>query len=953
MEARRYQLSASAEEADEFYDALTNPTHPSLHFIEIRKEHQDHDLGTNSYPVNLSRKENSMTDKLQECMTESDGAHFYRGDLHIHSFQASHDVSDTAMTPQSIVDTAVRENLKIIAIADHNEIANVQAAVTAGATSGILVVPAVELSTPEGHLLCYFPSISALTQFHGRLDLADRGLPTSRCRNAMHACLDLTYNLGGFCILAHVDGGNGLETNHPGGSPHKTDIICHKALLGIELSSAASQVRYAPDDPEQVRAHIGNQRIERLGLGERQYLARILSSDSHTVTALGRNASQDRKLTRYKMAAPSFDGLRHALEEGDSRIRLEDEIPTATPFILGLTIGGGFLAGQTIHFSRNLNCIIGGRGTGKSTTFEAVRCLTGEDSGAEVVDSEVWPHQLNLFWQDEAGQQHSLSRAIGEDLSNLDDSIDGPIAFELDCFGQGEAARVREQAKGDPLALMKYLDTFTGVRDAIEEEFLIRGSLGEQRDKIVEAVKNVNSIPQTQRSLNVVQQQLKAFEAAKGADIIKLQRSLAIEKSRREQLKEKLNELKKIVEDASLTETGTDLRSVLDAGDIIIGHTEAAEIVAALDEFSAIAKQAQDVVSAAYEKLHTVATSSIARWTANERPIRDDIDTKRVNLEAQGVKLDMSHVAKLTAEEAKYQKQLTNLKTWEPHLKVLQSTYATTLTKRWQARKKVATLRQAYAIKASRALAEVLSDLQVKLQYVESGFSEEAVNMIASALSWRTVNHHKARVIVEKLTVPGLLNAIAKGQATPLTAIRVEDNVQQFSNSDAKEILEKLSEPTIRSALEHCHVDDLPRLTVTRKIDDGENGRYVQRDFSQLSLGQQQSVLLALILSSDSKRPLIIDQPEDNLDSEFIFHTFVPVLRRAKERRQVIIVTHNANIAVLGDAEQLIVFKSNSDHSKIVARGSIDDAGARDAACKILEGAREAFTRRAKIYGIK
>lgn len=126
----------------------------------------------------------------------------------------------------------------------------------------------------------------------------------------------------------------------------------------------------------------------------------------------------------------------------------------------------------------------------------------------------------------------------------------------------------------------------------------------------------------------------------------------------------------------------------------------------------------------------------------------------------------------------------------------------------------------------------------------------------------------------------------------------------------------------------------------------------MQRDFSQLSLGQQQSVLLALILSSDSKRPLIIDQPEDNLDSEFIFHTFVPVLRRAKERRQVIIVTHNANIAVLGDAEQLIVFKSNSDYSKIVARGSIDDLTARDAACKILEGAREAFTRRARVYGI-
>lgn len=894
-----------------------------------------------------------MAVKLQECLGETDGAHFYRGDLHIHSYPESHDVTDKAMSPQAIVDTAVQENLRIIAIADHNEIGNVQAAMTAGSAVGVLVIPAVELSTPEGHLLCYFPSVSALTQFHGRLDLADRGLPNSRCRNSMHACLDMVRGLGGFCVLAHVDGGNGLETNNPGGSPHKTDIICHDALLGIELSSAASPVRYAPDDLDQVRANIGQQRIERLGLGERQYLARILSSDSHTVNALGRNASQDRKLTRYKMVTPSFDGLRHALEEGDSRIRLEDEVPAATPFILGMQIGGGFLTGQTIHFSRNLNCIIGGRGTGKSTTFEAVRCLSGTESGAEVVDSEVWPHQLHLFWQDEAGQQHSLSRAIGGGLTNLDDPIDGPIEFGLDCFGQGEAARVREQAKGDPLALMRYLDTFTGVHDAIGEEHLIRDELEAQRNKIVEAEKNVAAIPQTQRSLTVVQQQLKLFEAAKGSEVIKLQRSLAIEKAKREQLKEKLGDLKELVEDASLTETGAALRSIVDTDDVATGSNEAAEIVSALDEFAVAVKHARVTIAAAYTKLNAATTSSITRWMANERPIREDIETKRVALEAQGVKLDMSHVTKLTAEETKQQKLLTNLKTWEPYLKGLRSEYASILERRWQARKTVAALRQAYAIKASHALAEVLTDLQVKLQYVESGFSEEAVGIIASALSWRTVNYYKARVIVEKLTVPGLLVAIAKSQTAALTSIRIEDDVQPFSNTDAKEILEKLNESSIRAELQKCHVDDLPRLTVTRRVGEGANVRYAQRDFSQLSLGQQQSVLLALILSSDSKRPLIIDQPEDNLDSEFIFHTFVPVLRRAKERRQVIIVTHNANIAVLGDAEQLIVFKSNSEHSKIVARGSIDDTVARDAACKILEGAREAFTRRARIYGIK
>ena len=90
-----------------------------------------------------------------------------------------------------------------------------------------------------------------------------------------------------------------------------------------------------------------------------------------------------------------------------------------------------------------------------------------------------------------------------------------------------------------------------------------------------------------------------------------------------------------------------------------------------------------------------------------------------------------------------------------------------------------------------------------------------------------------------------------------------------------------------------------------------------------------------------------------NLDGEFIYQSVIPVLRRAKERRQVIVVTHNANIAVLGDAEQIVVLRASNDQGTIVARGSIDDNELRDAACALLEGSREAFQRRARIYGIR
>src|SRR5215468_639270 len=95
------------------------------------------------------------------------GAKFVRADLHIHSFRASHDVTDNTFTPEAIVDNAVREGLKLVAITDHNEISNVGAAITAAAGKDIFVIPGVELSTPQGHLLVYFESLAALQTFHG------------------------------------------------------------------------------------------------------------------------------------------------------------------------------------------------------------------------------------------------------------------------------------------------------------------------------------------------------------------------------------------------------------------------------------------------------------------------------------------------------------------------------------------------------------------------------------------------------------------------------------------------------------------------------------------------------------------------------------------------------------------------------------------------------------------
>ena len=381
---------------------------------------------------------------------------------------------------------------------------------------------------------------------------------------------------------------------------------------------------------------------------------------------------------------------------------------------------------------------------------------------------------------------------------------------------------------------------------------------------------------------------------------------------------------------------------------MVVGADELKAIIVGVGKLQTHVTDAGQLLKREASVFNGVVTEQIRVWHSKETEALRVIETKRKELEAQGVRLDMGFIGKLAKDEASYKKSLEVNGAWKPRLAELKRQRAAVLKRRWAARDRVAGLRDAYGRRASEILRTTLSDLTVSLKFVRNGCAPEAADEIHRVMGWRTSQVPRAALLTEKLTVPALLEAIEKRDTHALTALSFEDGTRPFNIQDATEILHRLSEPKVKFALERCEVHDLPRLQVTKNID----GRYITREFSKLSLGQQQSILLALVLSSDSSDPLIIDQPEDNLDGEFIYSSLVPVLRRAKERRQIMIVTHNPNIAVLGDAEQIIVLKSQSDRGIITARGSIDDPETRDAACNILEGAREAFLRRAKIYGL-
>ena len=170
----------------------------------------------------------------------------------------------------------------------------------------------------------------------------------------------------------------------------------------------------------------------------------------------------------------------------------------------------------------------------------------------------------------------------------------------------------------------------------------------------------------------------------------------------------------------------------------------------------------------------------------------------------------------------------------------------------------------------------------------------------------------------------------------------------------ASRIFEWLKDKNRLFELETYFPEDL--ITINLKVGEeyrpfykiSENGGKIY----QLSDGQRATALLILLFSQENKI-LIIDQPEEDLDNRFVYDDVVVMLRQMKGKRQLIFATHNANIPVLGDSEQIIVLEAENNQCSIKNSGSIDKFSISDDIKKVMEGGEEAFKKRIQKYGVK
>ncbi len=175
-------------------------------------------------------------------------------------------------------------------------------------------------------------------------------------------------------------------------------------------------------------------------------------------------------------------------------------------------------------------------------------------------------------------------------------------------------------------------------------------------------------------------------------------------------------------------------------------------------------------------------------------------------------------------------------------------------------------------------------------------------------------------------------------------------------NLEARSLRKVGMSETVEEKFHECVTRSLKRKLAALRCPDRyelelrmPDGSY--RRLDRLSGGQRVSVLLSLLLETGDDRPLVIDQPEDELDKRFLLDTVLPALKRLKGRRQVIVATHDASIVVNGDADMVIELEATAYKGRVVSNGAIEEPAVRDAVVRAVDGGEEAFRLRRRKYG--
>jgi len=890
----------------------------------------------------------TKADPVQDALKLPSGARFYRCALQVNpshyaqTYRGKKSDLDDEEYFRGLIGKAEELGISILAVTDHNRVGGLDCAKSIGKERGIHVFPGFELSSSEGvHLLCVYAPETGEQQL-GRY-LGEFGIrsTTASSEPSSKTFIDILQGVraqGGITIAAHATTDNGL-LRVLDGQP-RIRAWRDENLYAIQIPGPVA------DLPQDMRQIVENKNID---YRRQRPIAVVNAQDIPGFDDLANPAAS----CWIKMSEVSIEGLRQAFLDPKSRIRLaSDPDPEDHTEFVALAWQGGFLDGAAIHFNENLNVFVGGRGAGKSTVIESLRYVLGlEPLGEEArkahegivrqvlrsgtkISLVLRSHQPNK-------QDYRVERTIPNPPVVRDRNggvlnlTTADIVPQVEVYGQHELSELTKS----PEKLTRLLERFV-ERDAALDRRKgdVRRQLEQSRSKILETDRELLQVEERLARLPGLEEMLKRFQEAGLEERLKEQSLLVREEQLLKTATDRVDPYRHVLEDIRralpIDRTFVSQRALdgLPGKEILTGVDTVLGVLNR--ELEAIADQLQEALNVADRGLASVRS----RWEGRRKEVQGAYE--KILRELQKSKVDGDEFIRL-------RRQIEELRPLRERQTMLQRAW-----KEYQERRrnllaewedvKAEEFRQLEraAKKVNRQLAE-----RVRVQVTFTGNREPLFQLLKERIGGRLSEALEALRQAESLSLKELSDACRAGRDTLAQRYRMPPAQADRIAQAGPEVIMRLEE-----------LDLAPTTQIDLNVA-GEGQAAQWQRLEDLSTGQKATaVLLLLLLESDA--PLVVDQPEDDLDNRFITEGVVPKMREEKRRRQFVFATHNANIPVLGDAELIIGLTASGEASQEgKARipqehmGSIDARPVRELVEEVLEGGRAAFEMRRLKYG--
>jgi energy-coupling factor transporter ATP-binding protein EcfA2 len=893
-----------------------------------------------------------LNDGINEACSLPNGSRFFRCALQVNSFQylerhgkGTTGFADEAAFNAAMVEACKENNIEVVAVTDHFRIDTAQTLIEALREAGITVFPGFEAAT-EGniHFLVLFDPSTNIDEVKARIH---RLVPTERIDDesprtdkTATKLLDTCKRWGAIPIAAHIMHDSGLLRDLSG--QNRIDVWTHGHLLACAIPCPVDDMSH-----ESTRQILSNKIDEY----ERERLPALLFANDVDSPA---DFAKERCLTDIRMAEPTIEGLRQAFLDPEARVRLPtDEDPKERTEFIAMAWEGGFLDDVKVHFNRDLNVLIGGRGTGKSTVIESLRFVLdreplGEDaqqSHRSIIKNVLEPGtKVSLLVQtsNPSQQTYLIERTVSNPPVVKDQNGDvldvdpEDVLGMIEVYGQHEIAEVAR----DRTKLTNLLDRFVDAESDFEDQKeSLQRQLRETRESVLSTRRKRQDIDEQLEQLPKLKAQLAQYKDAGLEQRLEAKTKLVKEKSILGQLEEKVEAIEAVRDDL---DERLPLSTAVAEGDTVEdlpNQPLLEDAVAVVQKLSQASEGARQRLETAIRIARRELQGVNARW--NEKEADANEEYQKVLRDLQEDDIDADAYVRLQ-ERIEELKPLRQKKETHDKLLVEAEQRRRNLLQEWE---DVQQKEYRAYDQACRRVTQQLKNVKVKVRF--QGDRSAIINWLDEKMEGRRqdlLDHLEAR---DQLSLRDLTERMARGVDAVTDAYEVTDTQAQNLIDIGEEVRLELQEI------------ELPPSTEIQLNVAAEGQSKEWRDLSELSTGQRATAVLLLLLL-ESSTPLVVDQPEDDLDNRFVVEDVVPQIRGGKGHRQLVFATHNANIPVLGDADLILGFSARGDAAsgsdgrgeiKDGHRGSIDQASVGQLVKEILEGGKTAFeTRRAK-YG--